>query len=96
MSGGILIVAKQNRIMRRFREAGATDSESAQTLEEIGCQPSFLFSRFLRYGVLVEASGRRYYMDVEKERAFRTRRKRIVLLMLGVVLALWIVLYWIN
>ena len=96
MSAGAIIAGKQNRYMRRFQDAGATDSSSAKTLEELGCQHSFVFSRLVKQGVLVEVSSSRYYIDSAKAKAFRSRRRIVALVTVGVAVIILLVLFWIR
>jgi hypothetical protein len=54
---------RQNRLMRRFRDAEATDPKSAITLEDIGCRNSWVFRRMVARGVFIETGKGQYYMD---------------------------------
>jgi hypothetical protein len=69
----------QNRCLRRFHDAGATDAKSALLLNEIGIGDSFVFRHLRSRGVLREAEPGRYYVDAEAERSFRCRRRQFTL-----------------
>ena len=68
-------------IVQKFRVKGATSSEKAMTIEEIGLQPGFkeMMSRRLgRSGIIVEVNGK-YYLSEERLKEvkdnFSKRRK---------------------
>lgn len=96
MSAGAVIAGRQNRYMHRFEDAGATDSTRARTLEELGCQRSFVFSRLVNRGVFVEVSDGRYYIDPARAEVFRARRRIVMLVMLGIVVVTAVVLFWMR
>ncbi|MCP4642332.1 MAG: hypothetical protein GY851_17940 [bacterium] len=91
MSGGAVIVMRQNRYMRRFREAGATSADRAVTLDEIGCRDHWIFRRMVRRGVFVHLGEGRYFLDEAGASRFVRRRRTMMLVLLAVALALWIV-----
>lgn len=88
MSGAAVIVAKQNRLMRRFREAEATCPKTALTLEQMRCPDSWIFRRLMARGVFVEATPGRYYIDEAAADDFVRMRRARMLWILAVVLAL--------
>jgi uncharacterized membrane-anchored protein len=91
MSGGV-IVMHQNRLMRRFRDAKATESKSSTTLADIGCRDSWIFRRMVARGVFIETGEGRYYMDEDAARWFVKRRWRVMLIFLAVVVLLFVLL----
>ena len=92
MSGAV-VVMHQNRLMRRFREAKATDPKSATTLADIGCRNSWVFRRMVARGVFIEIGKRRYYMDEDAAQSFVKRRWRVMFIFIAVaILVLAVVL----
>jgi hypothetical protein len=88
MSAAAVIVARQNKLIRRFRDAGATAPEFARSPEDLGCRNSWIFRRLVTRGVFLEAKPGRYYVDeVAAETFLRVRRAR-ALGMLAIVLGL--------
>lgn len=79
MNTGAIIAAKQNRMMRKFEEHGATRAECAQTLDELEISDGFLFRRLVAAGVFRDAGNGRFYIDPERAEIFRARRRAIVL-----------------
>jgi hypothetical protein len=90
MSGGV-VVMHQNRLMRRFRDAKATDPKSATTLANIGCRNSWVFHRMVARGVFIETREGRYYMDEDAARWFVKRRWRVMFIFLAVVILLFVI-----
>jgi hypothetical protein len=78
MSGAV-VVLHQNRLMRRFQDAKATDPKSARTLADIDCRNSWIFRRMTARGVFVETDGR-FYIDEDAARRFVKRRWRVALI----------------
>ena len=87
MSGAAVVVA-QNKLMRRFREAGATSPPSARAPEDVGCRNSWIFRRLVARRVFVEAKPGRYYIDEMAADEFVRLRRARMLWALAVVLAL--------
>ena len=85
MSGAVVVI-HQNRLMRRFRDAKATDPKAATTLADIGCRNSWIFRRMVARGVFVETMDGSYYMDDEAARRFVKRRWRVIFIFLAVVI----------
>ena len=96
MSGGA-VVMHQNRLMRRFRDAGSTSPKSAVALADIGCRNSWVFRRMAARGVFVETGEGRFYMDEDAARLFVEARRRRMLTFLVVAVAIcvvWLVFCW--
>ena len=75
----------QNRCLRRFHDAGATDATSARPLAEIGISDSMVF-RYLRFrGIVCEAEPGEYYVDAQAEKNFRRKRLQFSLAVVSCV-----------
>ena len=90
MSGAVVVY--QNRLMRRFQDAKATNPKSAKSLAEIGCRNSWVFRRMAARGVVVETEDGRFYMDEDAARWFVKRRWRVAFIFLAVVIVLFAIL----
>jgi len=75
MIGGKLIVAKQNRAITRFREAGAFSPASATSLKSAKLCDSFVFRSLLAQGVFHETSAHKFWLDAAGVKAFVSRRR---------------------
>ncbi len=95
MSGAV--VMHQNRLMRRFQDAHATDAKSAKTLADMGCRNSWIFRRMVANGVFMETGDDRYYMDENAAQSFVKMRRRRMLTFLAVAIIIcvvWVVFCW--
>lgn len=89
------VIARQNRLMRRFREAHATSPRTALPLAEIGVREMHIFRRMLARGIFERAAGESYYMNEDAAAAFMAFRWKAMataifvglLVMLAIVLA---------
>ena len=86
----------QNRCLRRFHDAGATDATSARPLAEMGISDSLVF-RYLRFrGIGCEAEPGEYYLDAQAEKNFRRKRLQFSLAVVScvaVVIAAMLILF---
>jgi len=93
MSGGAVIAIRRKRLVRKFREAGATDSAHAVTLESLGERRSWIFDQMVRAGVFGPTRDGRYFMDEQAATEFmhRIRMRAIMAAGIGVLvlLVLW-------
>ncbi len=80
------IMARQNRWIRRFLKAKATDEKHARKLTDVGCKNSPMFRRMVDQGVFIACANERYYLDEAGCEAFRARRlRRVVVAILAVI-----------
>ena len=93
MSAATIIAIRRKRLVRRFREVGATDEEHAVTLKALGERRSWIFDQMAGRGVFLSAPDGRFYMnDKTADVFFRQRRKRALLV--GGILLLLLLLLW--
>ena len=85
---GAAIILHQNKLMRRFRQAGATSAAEARRLEELPCRNSWIFRRLVSRGVFVETKPGRYYMDEQSAAEFVRQRRSRMLWVLAIVIVL--------
>lgn len=94
MSAAAVIAIRRKRLVRRFREAGATGPEHAVTLESLGVRPFWIFDQMVRRGVFIRTQKGRFYMDEQAAEEFLWQHKKRALIITGffllVVLFLWI------
>ncbi len=70
MSAAAVIIARQRRYMRHYREAGATHPEAARSPEELGCRSGWIFRRLEDRGVFRSVGEGRFYLDEAAATAF--------------------------
>lgn len=94
MSAAAIILIRRKRLLKRFREAGATDPDHAVTLEALSERPSWIFKQMNRHGVFVAVKDGRFYMDERVAAEFRRHQRNRAFIIGGVLvlvfLALWI------
>ena len=89
------VMARQRRIIRIFHDAGAVKSFKAIVPEEHGISKNIIFNRLVRNGVLSAVHDGRYYLNENREKELRKRRKDIIgfILMVIAILVL-IAVFW--
>ncbi len=88
-----IVAMKRRRIVRAFRNHGATSPETAMPLSEVGLSNKPLVRAMKRRRVIVDAGGDRFYLDNAREREVaRTRRAFLVAVLVVVVVALLV--FW--
>jgi hypothetical protein len=93
MSAAAVIAIRRKRLVRRFREAGATDLEHAVTPEALGERPSWILDQMVRHGAFHPVPGGRFYLDERVAETFLRQRRRRALRIAGGLL-LGFVLLW--
>ena len=90
------VVKKRKKIIRAFRDAGATSSETSKTLAEVGLSRSVLLEIQKLRGVLVEPSEGRYYLDEAREKVVNRFRKVLVACFAVLCTALVLLGWWLS
>ena len=90
-----VIIRKEREVMDLFREVGATSPAAARTFADIGVEQAWPLSRLRRRAVIREAAPGRYYLDEEVWTAISGMRRRMILVIAGMV-ALVGFLAWIG
>jgi len=80
---GVAIIARQNRCMRAFEQAGATSPESARSLKQLELSRSPIFFLLVAHGVMIDVGSGRYYIDLAAAEEFRKRRRKRILIWVG-------------
>jgi hypothetical protein len=95
VSGGG-IIAKQNRYLQAFKNAGATSAKTAKSLKKLGVEPAAVFYKLEGSGVFIQTEEGKYYMDKQKAEAFIQKRAKYARLLLGAAVFTVITVYLIN
>ena len=88
--GAEVIIAIQKKYVRRFKDANAFDIKSAKSLEELNLSNRYIFRRMVDKGVFCEAPNQKFYIDKNALELFESRRRKILLLTLFVVLLMMV------
>lgn len=83
-----VIVAKERRIVERFRDAGATSPLLARTAQDVGIYEDIGFRRLRSHEVIREANPGFFYLDEGVWAAVRRTRMQLVLCLGAIVMVL--------
>ncbi len=79
------VIAREKRIVRAFREAGATSADKAVVPADISVHGRVAFKRLVERAVLIESGNGWFYLDEQKWQNLRSQRRRTVLIVLLLV-----------
>jgi hypothetical protein len=94
--GGEYVIVKQNQYMRIFRKAGATDRAHAKPAGDLGVRENSIFRGLVNQGVLVDAGGGAYYLDMSAAEDFVARRRKKAFFMFVIILFVLLILFLFN
>jgi hypothetical protein len=86
------VASRRRKILRAFREAGATSPEGAVPEATLDTHGNLLFRRMVRSGVIVRLPDGRLYLDEAAEDRTRRMRFRILaaILVVAVIALAWV------
>ena len=90
MSAGAVIAIRRRRLVKQFRDAGATNAAHATTLEALGERRSWIFDQMVREGVFSNVNEGRYFMNEEAAVEFLHQHRVRTFAIGGVLLLLFI------
>jgi hypothetical protein len=82
----IIVHIIQKRIIRKFRDEGATHPRQAATLETVGVRRTAQIKGLVKKKVLVAVDENRYYLDEDAADQYFQKKKRAALIGIGVSL----------
>jgi hypothetical protein len=88
-----VIGIRRKKLIRRFREAGATDSEHAATLESLGGRSSWIFNQMVEGGVFLRNPDGTYYMDDLAATECLHQQRRRALIFTGILVLAFLLLW---
>ena len=86
------IIAQRNKIIHRFKEAGATSADRSIDPATHQIRQSLIFNKLLRDGVLVKVSAHHFYLNEARAAQYRNESLKLMSLLL-IVFAIAIVVY---
>lgn len=89
MGAGVaaIIIAKETDLVAHFRLAGALNSATAKSVTELGVDTRLAWEILERRAIIRQAGRGLYYLDEPAWVAHQTRRRRIAMTMLVIILA---------
>jgi hypothetical protein len=76
----------QKRIVRKFRDEGATHPRQAATLEAVGIRRSSQIKALVKKNVLIAVDENRYYLDEDAADQYFQKKRRAALIGIGISL----------
>jgi hypothetical protein len=93
----VAVASQRNRIMRRFKEAGATAPERSIDPATHQIHQTFVFNKLVREGVLVKVRSHQYYLNEIRAAQYKEQRFQSLLLfliILTIAFAVYLFLQW--
>ena len=90
------IIAQRNKIIRRFKQAGATSPDRPIDPATLQIRQSLIFNKLVRDGVLVKVSAHHFYLNESRATEYRTQRQQVVLVVLAVIAIAVIILFFLR
>ncbi|ANE51317.1 hypothetical protein [Flavisolibacter tropicus] len=88
------VASQTTRILRRFRDSGATTPDHAIDPAIHKIHQTFVFNKLVREGVLVKARSHRYYLDEVRAAQYREQRyQNLLVFMVVLIIALVVYLF---
>lgn len=87
-----VVVAQRQRIIRRFKESGATAPQRAIDPDTHHIRQSIIFDQLVRDKVLIKVESHHFYLDEARAAEYRMQRLQMLFIFL-IVLAIAIVVY---
>ena len=88
------MLAAERRMIRRLNKDAAVNPDTAVPLSLRSPFARFRLARMLKAGAVVDAGAGRYYLDAEGYHGYRRARRRRAFRVLAVVLALFLLSWW--
>ncbi len=96
MSAATVISIRRKRLIKHFREAGATSPAAAVALESLGHRPSWIFEQMVRHRVFVAVEDGRYYLDEAAADLFLRERRARALFFCAIFVLFWVIALILN
>jgi len=88
-----IVARKHRKIVRAFREHGATSPEKARTLADVGLSDGLLLHVMKLKHLIVSVGGDRFYLDTAREQVI-DRTRRVVVAVIALVVVVIVVVLW--
>ena len=78
-------ITQTRDILKRFREAGAFNSQFAKPLKELDLRYSPPLNKLIRHRVIVDAGERKYFLDERAMLNYRMKRTKWVFILVLII-----------
>ncbi len=90
-----VLVRQQNAIVRAFEQGAATTPATACSASRLGLKPGMAWHHLVGHAVLRCPGDGRYFVDLPNWQRMRRRRHRIAVAIIGIVVAVGLLAWWI-
>ena len=87
----IIVMVRINRLINQFKETGTISYQSAKTLEELSIKPRFIFNRFVKREVIIEATNERFYLNLDNLKIYSKERRVRMLVISGILILIMLI-----
>jgi hypothetical protein len=87
----VAILATRKKYIRNFKIAGATSVQTAIKPEDHGIKKGIVFNGLVRQGMVKDAGGGKYYLDLEKETLSAVNRRTALIILLATILLIFLI-----
>jgi uncharacterized membrane-anchored protein len=91
VSAAAFIILRRKRLIRRFREQGATSPDRAIAFVDVGLRRSWVFEQMVARGVLVPVGDERYYLNEQAAGEFLDAQRRRALVVTAILLLVFVI-----
>ena len=84
---------EQKHIIKKLRQSGAFSVDLSKTLQDLELSDSVVFRKLVRYGVIVHAGSKSYFLDERQFLKYRMNRVKwgmVVLFAVLLILSVWL------
>lgn len=93
MSAAAIIAIRRKKLVKRFREAGATDAAHAVSLDVLGVRRSWIFNQMAKRGAFLPTQDGCYFMDDQVAEEFLRQRRMRAVTLSGILLLVFLLLW---
>jgi len=93
----VAVASQRNRILRRFKDAGATSPDRSIDPATHQIHQTFVFNKLVREGVLVKVRSHQYYLNEARAAQYQEQRYQtllVFLIVLIIAVAVYLFLRW--
>lgn len=87
----IIVMVRINRLINQFKETGTISYQSAKNLEELSIKPRFIFNRFVKREVIIEATNERFYLNLDNLKIYSKERRVRMLVISGILILIMLI-----
>lgn len=91
-----IIVARRNKYIRTFRQAGAISPRRPLRLSDAGLRRSIMFNLLVRQRIIVPVDADMFYLDENREQELHRIKRPLLAIVLVLVLLVILISFYMN